>query len=68
MSRVVLQSCLHMCTEGKDLCSEILAVLINTGCAQLIDNELAEHRVRQLEITQTMVRTHQLDWSCWQNR
>lgn len=50
-----------MCTEGKDLCSEILAVLINTGCAQLIDNELAEHRVRQLEITQTMVRTHQLD-------
>lgn len=47
-------------SEGKNLCSEIPAGLINTGCAQLIDSEMAEHRVRQLQITQTVVRTHQI--------
>lgn len=50
-----------MCREGKDLCSGIFAVLINTGCAELIDSEMAEHAVRQLQITQTVVTTPQID-------
>lgn len=47
--------------QGKDLCSEILAVLINTGCAQLIDSEMAEHTVKQLQVTQTVLTTPQID-------
>lgn len=55
MIRTVLQSPLHIRSEEKGLCSEILAVLINTGCARLIDREVAEHAVRQLQITQTVI-------------
>lgn len=50
-----------MCSEGKDLCSEILAVLINPGRAQLMDSAMAEHTARQLQITQTVVMTRQID-------
>lgn len=50
-----------MCREGKDLCSGIPAALINTGCAELTDSAMAERAVRQLQITQTVVTTHQTD-------
>lgn len=52
-----MQSPLHKCSHEKGLCSEILAVLINTGYAQLIDREVAEHTVRQLQLMQTVVTT-----------
>lgn len=57
MIRTVLLSPLHIHSEEKGLCSEILAVLINTGCAWLIDSEAAEHTLRLLQITQTVVTT-----------
>jgi len=50
----MLQSPLHMHSEEKGLCSKILAVLINTMCELLIDRGVAEHTVRQLQITQTV--------------
>lgn len=61
MIRTVLQSLLRICSE-KENSSKILAVLINTGCALLMDGEVAEHAVRRLQITLTMVTTQLINY------